>query len=467
MRRLHDSLTRARGARTAIVSQALYGLGGIGKSRVAVEYAWAHADDYIALLFVVAETPEALRRNLAALASVLVPQLDTTDDAVRLAAVLDWLKANPGWFLILDNVDTKDALAEVERLLSGLVGGHVVVTSRLADFSGLFQPLELDVLALEDAAAFLLARTEGRRRVAPDDEVKAREVAEELGGLALALEQAAAFVGKRRLTFAQYLEQWRSKRDEVLAWFDPTVTDYPRSVAVTWQTSVAQLREGGRRLLERLAWLAPEKVPESLLDVQVPGAEGENLHDAYDDLAAYSLVTRDAEGPFFLVHRLVQDVTRRSLVQEAQPLSLEEALRWIDVAFPFDSDDVRFWPLAEPLSPHARAVTAYADAAGIPEPTCGLMSQLGSMLREKAIYAEAEPLMRRALTVRENSLGPDHPNVAAILNNLALLLRATNRLAEAELLYRRALAMGEAALGPDHPKVAIRRRARLHGAKNH
>ena len=108
MARLRESLTRARGARTAIVSQALYGLGGIGKTRAAVEYAWANADEHTAsLLFAVAETPEALRRNLAELAGALVPQLDTTDDAVRLAAVLDWLKANPGWFLILDNVDTQ------------------------------------------------------------------------------------------------------------------------------------------------------------------------------------------------------------------------------------------------------------------------------------------------------------------------------------------------------------------------
>ena len=99
-----------------------------------------------------------------------------------------------------------------------------------------------------------------------------------------------------------------------LTWFDATVTGYPCAVAVTWQTSVAQLSENGRRLLERLTWLAPEKVPEFLLDVPIPGAETENLHDALDDLAAYSLVTRDAEGPFFLVHRLVQDVTRRKLV---------------------------------------------------------------------------------------------------------------------------------------------------------
>jgi tetratricopeptide (TPR) repeat protein len=501
MRRLHESLTRTRGGRTAIVSQALYGLGGIGKTRAAVEYAWTHADNYTALLFVVAETPEALRRNLAALAGALVPQLDTTDDAVRLAAVLDWLKANPGWFLILDNVDTVPALAEVEHLLSELAGGHVVVTSRLADFSGNFQPLDLDVLAPEDATSFLLARTEGRRRSEPDDALNACEVARELGQLALALEQAAAFIAKRRLTFAQYLDRWRSNRDEVLSWFDATVTGYTRSVAVTWQTSVAQLNEDGRRLLDRLAWLAPEKVPESLLDVTIPGAEDENLHEAFDDLAAYSLLTRDVEGPFFLVHRLVQDVTRRSLGGEARQRSLVEALGWIDAAFTGDPQDVRNWPILNLLAPHAHTVTANADAGGISEPTARLMNQLGLLLNEKALHAEAEPLMRRALAIDEKSFGPDHPKVtirlnnlstllqatnrfneaesllrrvvdtsekveretgkmhpsfASVLSNLAALLQATNRLDEAEPLMRRALAIDEKTFGPDHPKVAIR-----------
>jgi len=282
------------------------------------------------------------------------------------------------------------------------------------------------------------------------------------------LEQAGAFIAKRRLTFVQYLEEWRSKRGDVLEWFDETVTGYPRAVAVTWQTSVAQLSEGGRRLLERLAWLAPEKVPEALIDVPIPGAEAENLRDAYDDLAAYSLVTRNAEGPFFLVHRLVQDVTRRSLAGKAQPRSLVEVLAWIDAAFPFESDDVRFWPQAEPLSPHARTVTAHADAAGIPEPTVRLMNQLSLLLRAKALYAEAEPLIRRALAIEEMSFGPDHPSVATRLSNLAQLLQDTNRLDEAEPLMRRTLAIGEKIFGPEHPQVATRlsNLAALLGATN-
>src|SRR6201999_3146056 len=106
----------------------------------------------------------------------------------------------------------------------------------------------------------------------------------------------------------------------------------------------------------RLACLAPERSPEFLLDVPIPGAETEKLHDALDDLAAYSLVTRDAEEPFFLIHRLVQDVTRRSLAGETRQQRLVEALGWIDEAFIGTPDDVRAWSKLEPIAAHARAV---------------------------------------------------------------------------------------------------------------
>ncbi len=450
MERLRGSLNRAHSTRTAIFNQALYGLGGIGKTRAAVEYARANADDYSALLFVVAETLEALRRNLAGLSNTLFPQLDTADDAVRLGAVLDWLQANPGWLLILDNVDTKEALAEVEHLLSSLAGGHLVITSRLADFSGHFQPLELDVLGTEDGAAFLLERTRGRRRVEPNEEIRAQEIAQDLGGLALALEQAAAYIAKRRLSFTQYLKEWRSKRDEILGRFDPTVTDYPRSVAVTWQTSVAQLSEGGRRLLERLAWLSPEKVPETLLDVAVPGADDNNLRGAYEDIASYSLVTRVNDEPFFLTHRLVQNVTRQSLAGEMRKHRVFETLRWINDAFPVRTEDVRVWPTAEPLLPHAQIVANYADNEGFSVPTTDLMARVGILIHTKALTAEAEPLFRRALAINEKYYEPDDPEVAESLSNLARVLQDTTRYIEAEPLIRRAILIEEKRFGADH-----------------
>jgi hypothetical protein len=252
LRDLHASLSRGSG-RTAITGSALYGLGGIGKTRAAVEYAWAHQQDYTALLFVIAETPEALRRNLAALARPLVlnlPQQHATEEDVRLKAVLDWLKQHPGWFLILDNLDTEEALEEAENLLSTLTGGRVLITSRLANFAGHFDPLELDVLGVEDAVAFLMERTDRRRQKTPDDAATARQLAIDLGGLALALEQAGAYVAKLAISFSRYRELWQDNWDKVAGWSDERITKYPRAVAVSWQTSVNQLAPAGRRLLE-------------------------------------------------------------------------------------------------------------------------------------------------------------------------------------------------------------------------
>lgn len=454
IQRLHTALTRTGDTGGPLSSAGLYGLGGIGKTRVAVEYAWRHWDDYNALLLALADTPETLRRNLAMIANALVPTLDTTDDEVRFQATIDWLKTNPGWLLILDNVGTPSAMDEAERLMSALNGGHVIITSRLSNFSAHTEPIETDVLPVDDAAAFLLERTTSRRRAAEDDDAKAHELAVELGQLPLALEQAGAYISKHRLTLHDYLEQWRSSRREVLTWSDPSLTTYPDAIAITWQTSVTQLSDLGRRLLERLAWLSPERVPEALLDVPIPAHETEDLRNACDDLSSYSMVLREVDAPFFVVHRLVQDVTRRSLANGVRHSRLEEALNWIDAAFAGNPVDVRDWHKLDPLAPHARAVTAYADAAGISDPTSRLMNQLGLLLDAKALHADAEPLIRRALAIDESSHGPDHPNVAMGLNSLGSLLRATNRLTEAEPLILRALAIDEKHFGPDHPNVA-------------
>jgi hypothetical protein len=163
---------------------AVHGLGGVGKTRLAVEYGWQRQDDYNALLFVVASSPEDLRRNLAALVGPLVLDLeeqDAKEEEAKVAAALRWLRNNPGWFLILDNVDTREAAQTAEGLLAQLHAGDVLITSRLARWSKKVEPLELDVLAADDAVAFLLERTEDRRRKTPTDEADARTLATELG----------------------------------------------------------------------------------------------------------------------------------------------------------------------------------------------------------------------------------------------------------------------------------------------
>ncbi|MBK8338332.1 MAG: tetratricopeptide repeat protein [Sterolibacteriaceae bacterium] len=462
---LLDALTARLGgvpetAASPLAATVLGGMGGVGKTRLTIEYAWRRAADYTALLFVNADSPESLQRNLAALCARTVldlPEQAETDQGKQHEAVLDWLRRHPGWLLILDNIDSEPAAAAVEALLPQLAGGHALLTSRLANWSGSIAALALDVLSPEAAADFLLARTDGKRRGRADDAAQALQLAEELGGLALALEQAGAYIAQRRLGFAQYLAQWQAERDKVLGWYDPRLMQYPKSVAITWQTSFDQLGATARRLLERLAWLAPDAIPESLLDVAVPGAAAADADPfaALAELESYSLLKRAADTPGFSVHRLVQEVTRRTQRDDPAHCALVEALQWIDGAFVGDPDDVRDWPVLEPLAPHVRAVAASADAAGIAGPTAWLLNQLGLLLFVGARYAEAEPLMRRALAIDQASFGDDHPKVATHLNNLAGLLQDTNRLAEAEPLMRRALAIDEASFGAEHPRVVI------------
>src|SRR5262249_40839229 len=154
------------GARaTAIVNRlAVHGLGGVGKTRAAVEYAWRHAEDYTALLFVSAPSVAELRANLANLVGVLGTTAAQASVEEQLAEVLHWLDIHPGWLLIIDNVDTEEAAHEVQRLLARLRSdqrrsGHVLITSRIGNWSAAVQRLDLDVLAADAAVAFLLERT--------------------------------------------------------------------------------------------------------------------------------------------------------------------------------------------------------------------------------------------------------------------------------------------------------------------
>lgn len=441
---LHRRLTvRAR--------QVIYGLGGAGKTRFAVEYAISHAEEYRALLFVPADKPEALYRNLATLCGPLIldlPEQEAKEEAARYRAVLQWLQNHEGWLLMIDNVDTAEAAQAVEELMPALHSGTILITSRLADWSNEIPTLELDELAESAAVEFLLERTHDKRRRLPTDAADAQALAGKLGRLALALEQAGAFIAQKRSSLADYLTRWRRRDEAVQQWNDERLTKYPHAVVTTWDTTVEQLSPEGRSLLRQLSWLALEPIPRSLLP------EG-SVQDALAELANFSLAKFEEGGGQFRVHRLVQDVTRDRQSDEERNLSLRSMLEIFNKAECGDPQDVRSWPIWDPVRPHLSMLTTHADRYGIVELPTRVMNQLGVLLLAKASYTEAEPLMRQALAIDEASYGPDHPRVARDLNNLAMLLQDTNRLEEAEPLMTRALAIDEASYEVDHPTLAI------------
>jgi len=466
LRKLAEGLEAAGGS--IVQHLVLYGLGGIGKTRLAVEHTWASG--YNAAFFIQAVTPAGLRTGLASLARADLLNLGerkAEDETVH--AVLGWLKTNPGWLLILDNVDTPEAESEVLALLPGLTGGRVLITSRLQRWPLWVHTQPLGTIPLEEARDFLLKRTNGRRRKAPDDADRVWDLAQKLDGLPLALEQAGAYIARTRVSFSKYLEVWEEERQREPEWPDQAEMGYPASVATTWKASFERLKPTGATLLRLCAFLAPDPIPDEMFESEREKVEGacellrsetgqekstDSTHEALAELEGYSLISR--QEATFTVHRVVQEVLQSRIPAERLRDWIEAALEIVNGYSPMPPDDVRTWPVWNVLRPHAARIVLLADQMGVADPASRLMSQLGEYLYGRGLYTETEPLMRRSLDIAEATFGSKHTNVASCLNNLALLLQAMNRLSEAAPLMRRALEIDEDSFGTQHPTVAIR-----------
>jgi tetratricopeptide (TPR) repeat protein len=508
-----EKQTHATAITQAPAATGISGLGGIGKTHAAVEYAHRHRGDYAALLFVSGESKEKLRASLAALCGVL--HLDAggalpPDEGTRVAAAVDWLASHRGWLLIVDNVDTEEAAAALTGLLERLSTGHVLITSRLHDWADQVESLDLDVLSLEAATELLLQLTDKQRRKTGDDAADARRLADLLEGLPLALHQAAGYIREQRLTLAGYLTIYEQEAADLLGWFKQHLIPYagpeevgPRPVLITWKTSFDKLDADTRFWLLVFAHFAPDPIPEFLLD-SAPEAEDEvkarhrAAKHALAQAETYSLLTRDRDQPRFKLHRLVQHILRLTASEPDRATALAMGIQLFVESYPGDAQDVRTWKQWTPLQPHAVSLVTHAPDAPAPQRLSWLLGEVAVLMQTKSLYAQAEPHIRRAWKLDEASYGKDHPNVATSLNNLAQLLKATNRLAEAEplllrvveilenkggdplpnysgalnnlaqllqatnrlaeaeALMRRALEIDEASYGKDHPKVAIR-----------
>ena len=308
-----EALRQALGTgRPAAITQpqAVTGLGGIGKTQLALAYAYAHLADYDLVRWLRAEEPATLAADYAALAPALGLDPATPDQAALIAAIRAGLERTPRWLLVFDNAPGP---AELRPYLPPTGAGHVLVTSRERLWRGTASPLELDLLPTADAVALLVGP-------APDPALRAEaeRLAADLDHLPLALAQARAYLDELAVDIPTYRQRLRESRPRVLA-HRPEDADYPHSVATVWQASI-EAAEGrcaaARPLLELLAFLAPDAIPRSLLGAD-PEALPEPLRDPAERDAAigalhrFSLLRADPES--VTIHRLVQAVTRDAL----------------------------------------------------------------------------------------------------------------------------------------------------------
>ncbi len=457
-----NRLKELRGAfasgNTASLRQCLMGLGGAGKTGLALEYCYRNASEYAIVWWIRSENPETLSTDYAALAAKLgLPEADAKEQPAIVAAVRDALQHRHDWLLIFDNANAPDDLLD----LLPSSRGHVLITSRNPAWRRVATPLPVTKWLPEVAIEFLLKRT------GQTDAQAAGEVAQEVDYLPLALEQAGAYIDSTATTLSSYLILYRKHRLTLLRRGRTQVANRA-TVETTWELAFQQIEKespAAAALVNLCAFFAPDDIPRDMIvagadDLPEPlretVADELSFEDAIGVIRRYSLI-ESTGGASLSMHRLVQAVARSRLDAEGQKRWAEAALEIVNSAFPFDGNDVRTWTECARLLPHARSAMDFAQSLEVgSESTARLSSHLGTYLKGRAEYEEAKAAYERALMIGEKAFGPDHPTFAIMVNNIGSVLQDLGDLAGAKAAYERALKINEKAFGPDHPTVATR-----------
>ncbi len=453
---------------------AIKGLGGIGKTQIAVEYAHRSREQghYTHTLWVNAASKETIITSFVAIAGLLLgfAANKETDHQKLIEAVKRWLeKCEHPWLLIFDNAfENDDDPSMIEPYLPRSSNGSILLTTRAQAVGSLATPIEVDIMGIIEGAALLLHRARGGLiDRASDDEInEASNIVVALDHFPLALDQAGAYLEETGCSFTDYLDLYQAQRQKVLARRGKQATNYPESVATTWSLSfqkVQQNSSAAAELLQLCSFLAPDRIPEDLIEdgatcwpslLQQAAVDRFAFNQMIEELLKYSLVKRLAEDRALSIHRLVQAVQMDVMEREIQFQWAERVVRAVNDVFP-DANDVTLWPRCLRYLAQVQACDTLIERYALRlSEAANLLNAAGNYLCFHALYVIAEPLFKRALSIREQQSGPEHPYTATTLNNLANLYYHQGKYEQAEPLFKRALSIREQQSGPEHPHTA-------------
>ncbi|HEY6540816.1 MAG TPA: FxSxx-COOH system tetratricopeptide repeat protein [Ktedonobacteraceae bacterium] len=468
---LLERLSTARAA-SLTQAQALYGLGGIGKTQTATEFVFRYSDFYSHVFWMQAADREKLVADFVALAQLLnlpEPPMDEQYQTRIVTAVKRWLTENENWLLILDNADD---LPMAQQFLPTKRKGYILFTTRAQAAGQIAASIVVEKLTLEEGTLLLLRASKRLNADASLDQARtedrdaAERIAREMDGLPLALVQAAAFIDETGCSLAHYLNLYATHRKELLARRSNLMLNYSETVATTWSLSFEQIEQQSPAavvVLHVCAFLAADAIPEELLErgitelSAIPGAEGLDVFELDEALAVlhrYSLLRRNSDSTMLNIHRLVQAVLKESLDEQTRRLWAEHTVRVVNAAFP-EADYARDSSHQHYL-PHVQECATLINEYRLHFPEAArLLYQAGAFLYFRGFYSQSQSLHQQALAIREEIFGSDHPDVADSFSNLAILVSNQGDYERAERFYRQALNIREKTLGPQHPATAV------------
>ena len=478
--------------------QVIYGLGGVGKTQLALEYAHRYLDDYQLVWWIRAEELSTLYDDFSALADKIdIEGQNSCDKKSIQIAVRSWLGNNSSWLLVFDNAEQPE---DIKGLLPVNSQGHIIVTSRQSDWHGWAEMIPLEALDREESVNFLLQRT------GLVDRKSANELSEMLGNQPLALELASSYIIQTGSAIDIYLEQFQNYRLEMLC--GGTVLNNNGNLLNAFGFIIDRLKsENGAaiQLFNLCAFLAPERIPLSMLS-EYKSLENRfntlsNIGSTFDFdsalhfLEKYSLVRVD--GAYLSIPRKAQSLARKRLNEEEVLEQLENTLDMLDDTFNYVYDDTDTWSACTEVFPHILAFERYSGEKGYSsERFVRLLNKTGYYVGSKRMdYVLAKNILEKALKLYKDSYslsvqsttytylgrtlqsmgrhgdarvmfesalnividisGEESKDVAFAYQDLANINQKTGEYEKSRDYYSKALTIKEKVFGIEHPSTAI------------